>query len=46
LNSGIDIDADEAWQTSEGVWYRRGGMVSLLNPKDIKEIDKKSPDKR
>src|SRR5262249_16792192 len=31
LNTGVTIEADEAWQTSEGVWYRKGGMVSLLD---------------
>jgi hypothetical protein len=42
LNTGVTIEADEAWQTSEGVWYRKGGMVSLLDPKDIKSVGNKS----
>ena len=41
LNTGVTIEADEAWQTSEGIWYRKGGMVALLNPKDIKAVEKK-----
>ena len=41
LQSGVSIDADEAWQTSEGIWYRKGGMVALLDPKDVKSIEKK-----
>jgi hypothetical protein len=45
LDGGVTIEADEAWQTAEGIWYRKGGMVSMLNPKDIKAIDKKVPDK-
>jgi len=40
LNTGLTIEADEAWQTSEGVWYRKGGMVSLLDPKEIKSVEK------
>jgi len=41
LNTGVTIEADEAWQTSEGIWYRKGGMVALLDPKDIKAVEKK-----
>jgi hypothetical protein len=40
LESGVTIEAEEAWQTGEGIWYRRGGVVSLLNPKDVKAIEK------
>jgi hypothetical protein len=40
LESGVMIEADEAWKTSEGIWYRKGGIVSLLNPKDIKALEK------
>ena len=42
LNTGVTIEADEAWQTKEGIWYRKGGMVSLLDPKDIKSVEKKT----
>jgi hypothetical protein len=42
LNTGITIEADEAWQTADGIWYRKGGMVSLLDPKNIKSVQKKS----
>ncbi|HEY6243153.1 MAG TPA: hypothetical protein VIX17_04365 [Pyrinomonadaceae bacterium] len=41
LNTGVTIEADEAWQTSEGIWYRKGGMVALLDPKDIKAVEKR-----
>lgn len=41
LESGQTIEADEAWKTEEGIWYRKGGMVSLLNPKDIKALAKR-----
>jgi len=38
----MTIEADEAWQTAEGVWYRKGGMLALLDPKDIKSVEKNS----
>lgn len=43
LNSGATIEADEAWQTGEGVWYRKHGVVSLLDAKNVKAIQKVSP---
>jgi cytoskeletal protein RodZ len=43
LTSGVTIEADEAWQTAEGIWYRKNAVVSLLNPKDVKAIEKVSP---
>ena len=45
LNSGATIEADEAWQTGEGIWYRKHGVVSLLDPKNIKTIEKVPPAK-
>ena len=42
LNSGVTIEADEAWQTGEGIWYRKHGIVSLLDPKNVKAIEKAS----
>ena len=43
LDSGVTIEADDAWQTGEGIWYRKHGVVSLLDPKNIKAIKKVSP---
>jgi len=43
LDSGVTIEADEAWQTAEGIWYRKHGVVSLLDPKNVKSIEKMSP---
>jgi hypothetical protein len=40
LNDGASIAADEAWQTGEGIWYRRGGVLTLLNPKQVKAIER------
>ena len=43
LQSGLTIEADEAWQTGEGIWYRKHGVVSLLDPKNVKVIERVSP---
>lgn len=43
LDSGVTIEADDAWQTGEGIWYRKQGVVSLLDPKNVKAIQKVSP---
>jgi hypothetical protein len=44
LDSGVTIEADDAWQTGEGIWYRKHGIVSLLDPKNVKTIKKVSPE--
>ena len=38
LASGGKIEADEAWRTKDGVWYRRNGMVTLLKRGEVKAI--------
>ena len=43
LESGLTIEADDAWQTGEGIWYRKHGVVSLLDPKTVKAIEKVPP---
>ena len=43
LNSSATIEADEAWQTGEGIWYRKNTVVSLLDPKNVKAIEKVAP---
>ena len=43
LNSGAAIEADEAWQTGEGIWYRKHSVVSLLDPKNVKAIERVAP---
>ena len=40
LDSGVTIEAEEVWQTGEGIWYRKGGVVSLIDPKHIKSIER------
>ena len=43
LTNGTSIEADEAWETGEGIWYRRLGVVSLLERDQVKAIEKPSP---
>ena len=43
LNNGLTIEADEAWQTGEGIWYRKHGIVTLLDPKNVKAVERVSP---
>ena len=43
LNDGARIQSDEAWQTREGIWYRRGSVIALLDPKQVKAIEKVTP---
>ena len=38
LTTGGKIDADEVWQTKDGVWYRREGLVTLLKKNRVKAI--------
>jgi hypothetical protein len=38
LVNGGKIEADEAWRTKDGVWYRRNGMVTLLKSGQVKAI--------
>ena len=43
LTSGLTIEADDAWQTGEGIWYRKHGVVSLLDPKNVRTIQRVPP---
>jgi len=40
LNSGSSIQADEAWEKREGIWYRQGGMVTFLKRSQVKGIQR------
>ena len=40
LDSGVIIEAEEVWQTGEGIWYRKGTVISLIDPKHVKTIEK------
>jgi len=38
LTSGGRIEADAAWRTKDGVWYRRNGIVTLLRGNRVRAI--------
>lgn len=38
MNDGTRMEVDAAWQDNQGVWYRRGGLVSFMESKRIKAI--------
>ena len=40
LVDGRSIEADEVWEGREGIWYRRGGIVTLLDRKQVKAIER------
>ncbi len=43
LTDGTSIEADEAWETGEGIWYRRRGIVTLLPRDQVKTIERIAP---
>jgi Zn-finger nucleic acid-binding protein len=43
LVDGSSLAADEAWESEQGVWYRRGGMSHLLTRDRIKTIERSAP---
>jgi len=40
LNNGASINADEAWEKKEGVWYRQAGVVTFLKRSQVKSIQR------
>lgn len=38
LTTGGRIEADAAWRTKDGVWYRRNGIVTLLKGNRVRAI--------
>jgi len=40
LVDGSDISVDEAWESEQGIWYRRGGMNHLVTRDRIKAIER------
>jgi hypothetical protein len=40
LHNGATIEADEAWKGPEGIWYRLRGVVALLDPAQVKSIER------
>src|SRR6185503_16728683 len=42
LIDGTSLDADEAWESQQGIWYRRGGMSHLIAKDRVKRIERGS----
>lgn len=40
LTDGSNVEADEVWETGEGIWYRRRGIVTLLERNEVKAIER------
>ena len=38
LADGTTVEVDEAWEDSQGVWYRRGGVTHLVARSRVREI--------
>lgn len=43
LTDGGTLEADQAWRTREGIWFRRHGVVTLLKPGRVQSIEKSKP---
>jgi hypothetical protein len=43
LKDGKTIIVEEAWEDSQGVWYRRNGVVSLLERSRVRSIERSKP---
>jgi hypothetical protein len=42
LVDGSSMAVDEAWETEQGIWYRRGGISHLITRERIKRIERDS----
>lgn len=40
LKNGTSVEADDVWETREGIWYRRRGVVTLLERDQVKAIER------
>jgi hypothetical protein len=45
MKDGSSVEADAAWQDSEGVWYRRSGLVSFVETNRVAKITEASQQK-
>ena len=43
LTSGTNVEADEVWETGEGIWYRHKGVVTLLERNQVASIVRTPP---
>jgi hypothetical protein len=40
LVDGTTLEVDEAWEETEGVWYRRGGVTNLIARARVRKIER------
>jgi soluble lytic murein transglycosylase-like protein len=40
LADGTTMEVDEAWEDSQGVWYRRGGVTNLIEKSRVRQVVK------
>jgi hypothetical protein len=45
MNDGTTLDVDAAWEDKQGIWYRRGGLVSFVDSSRVKTIAARRPAK-
>jgi len=38
MTDGSTLDVDAAWEDKQGIWYRRGGLVSFVDSSRVKSI--------
>ncbi|MGI8734311.1 MAG: hypothetical protein ACR2LM_13550 [Pyrinomonadaceae bacterium] len=43
MNDGTTVEVDAAWEDRQGVWYRRGGLVSFVERNLVKSISESVP---
>lgn len=43
MTNGTSVEADEAWETGEGIWYRRSGVITLVEPGQVASIVRTPP---
>src|ERR1043165_2876490 len=43
LADGSYVTVDDAWESPQGVWYRRGGLSHLLPKEKVKKIERTTP---
>jgi len=44
LADGSYLTVDDAWESSQGVWYRQGGLSHLLAKEKVKKIERTTPE--
>ena len=43
LADGSYLTVDDAWESPQGVWYRKGGISNLLAKEKVKKIERDTP---